>query len=262
MEKNYHKAYYHLERSHWWFKARLEILDSLLKKKIIKSNLSNLNILNAGIATGATTTMLEKYGNVTSLEYDKDCCDFLKDVVKMDVVNGSLTELPFEDACFDLVCAFDVIEHIEDDKLAAKEIMRVLKDEGYFYLTVPAYNFLWSQHDEINHHYRRYTLDNLYKVFEEGQITPIFKTYFNFFLFPPILAARITSRLRDKLSGKQVQQSAGSDFKIFNENDALNRLLFRLFKSENFFLKRNISFPFGVSILIIGVKSPDRTTVM
>jgi ubiquinone/menaquinone biosynthesis C-methylase UbiE len=70
-------------------------------------------------------------------------------------------ELPFKDEEFDLICAFDVIEHVEDDLLGIREMKRVCKNEGLMVLTVPAYMFLWSHHDEVNQHYRRYTLKNL-----------------------------------------------------------------------------------------------------
>ena len=256
MNKLYYKEYYQLERSHWWFKARLEILESLLKSKILRSNTQKLKILNAGVATGATTTMLEKYGMVTSLEYDKNCCTFLEHELKIEVVNASLTDLPFEDDSFDLVCAFDVIEHIEDDALAVKEIYRVLKKQGLVYLTVPAFHFLWSHHDVVNHHFRRYTLKGFLNLIFLENFEIVYKSYFNTFLFLPVFLAR---RIGKFLKTNTDKESSGSDFEKFKANSLVNRFLFYLFKTEQLFLTKNINFPFGVSALIIGVKETIRT---
>ena len=76
--------------------------------------------------------MLSKFGEVTSLEYDKYCCEFLKEKTGIEAINASLTELPFSDNSFDLVCAFDVIEHIEDHEKAVDEIFRVLKPKAKY----------------------------------------------------------------------------------------------------------------------------------
>ena len=92
MDKKFYQEYYTLEREGWWFKARLSILESHCKKLKIDSKIS---ILNVGAATGATSEMLSKFGEVTSLEYDKYCCEFLKEKTGIEAINASLTELPF-----------------------------------------------------------------------------------------------------------------------------------------------------------------------
>lgn len=251
MEQQYYREYYYLERNHWWFRARQEILEAMLVKKIVGSQKQHLRILNAGVATGATTTMLEKYGDVTSLEYDKDCCTFLQQELKMEVINASLTELPFDDDTFDIVCAFDVIEHIENDGLAVREIHRVLKKDGYVFLTVPAFNFLWSHHDEVNHHFRRYTGGQLKQLLTAQAIQTKHQTYFNSILFPPIFLIRILSRL---LPEKKNRETTGSDFEKFNSSTFINRFFYWLFKKEKTLLSRNWKFPFGVSLMLIGQK--------
>lgn len=251
MDQQYYKEYYHLERNHWWFRARLEILESMLVKKIAGNQERQLKILNAGVATGATTTMLEQYGTVTSLEYDKECCEFLRNDLNIEVINASLTNLPFEDQSFDLVCAFDVIEHIEDDQLAVREIHRVLKKEGFIFLTVPAFNFLWSHHDEVNHHFRRYTASQLNKIISSQKLQLLHQTYFNSILFPPIFLIRLLSKILPK---KKHTETTGSDFEKFNSSDFINRLLYWIFKKEKWLLDKNWKFPFGVSLLAIGQK--------
>ncbi len=249
MDKLYYKEYYKLEREHWWFKARLQILEKLIKKKIFKNQ--PLTILNAGAATGATSLMLKNYGKVKSLEYDKECADFLSEILEEEVSNASLTELPFEENTFDLVCAFDVIEHIEDDHKAVAESYKVIKENGYIFLTVPAFQELWSNHDEINHHYRRYRLKELINLVEKNGFEVVYSTYFNFILFMPIFIIRKLSKL---LPSKKEKESTGSDFEKFKSNKILDSILNRVLLSENHLLNLNLTLPFGVSALIIGIK--------
>ncbi len=254
MDKQYFHEYYYLERSHWWFQARNEIIESILNDKIIQSQGNKLKILNTGVATGATTKLLEKYGEVTSLEYDDEFCDFLRNEMNIDPVNSSLTYLPFGDSEFDLVCAFDVIEHVDDDEEAIKEVRRILKDHGSFFLTVPAYQFLWSHHDVVNHHFRRYTLKGLSKLVVNGGLKIDYKTYFNFILFPPVFLARLIFKLFGQTEKKTDNQNSGSDFQVLNSNKLVTKLLYSMFKSENYFLLKNVRFPFGVSIMMIASK--------
>ncbi len=254
MEKHYYKEYYHLERNHWWFKARLEILEAILRKQIL--NLQHTSdILNAGVATGATTTMLEKHANVTSLEYEAKCCQFLREQLKIEVTEGSLTELPYADQKFDLICAFDVIEHIEDHELAMKEANRVLKPGGKCFITVPAYMFLWSEHDVVNHHFRRYKIRELENLVEQAGFKVEFKSYFNALLFPPIAAARIPSRWFKNTKDKSEEAKNRSDFEKFKSEGFINKFFYSIFKSEKNYLAKKRRFPFGVSIVLIGSKT-------
>ena len=255
MDKQYYEEYYHLERSHWWFKARAKILKSQVGARAVRGK-KNLKILNAGVATGATSTMLEAFGEVTSVEMDPDCCQFLREKLNIEVVQASLTDLPFEDGSFDMVCAFDVIEHIEDDSAALQEINRVLKSHGTVCITVPAYNFLWSRHDEINHHYRRYTAFELRQKMRAELLKPGYFSYFNFFLFPPIALVRAMLNLMRRGKKRQPgdQETTGSDFEVAGKKGLLNTILYWVFLSENRLLSSGLRLPFGVSILCIGKK--------
>ncbi|MEM9680781.1 MAG: class I SAM-dependent methyltransferase, partial [Bacteroidota bacterium] len=237
------------EREHWWFRARLDILE-VFASKLNTELRKDPKILNAGAATGATSIMLKKYGDVLSLEYDKDCAAYLSEILNEKVLNDSLTDLPLDQESFDLVCAFDVIEHIEDHEKAVNEAYRVLKNSGYIFLTVPAFNTLWSSHDEINHHFRRYRLHELKRILKQNDFEIEYVSYFNFFLFFPILVVRLLSKALPK---KKASTRAGSDFEKFNSN-VLNKLFYRFFVSESVFLKRKIRLPFGVSAMIIGKK--------
>ncbi|MGH1338222.1 MAG: class I SAM-dependent methyltransferase [Aureispira sp.] len=256
MNKDYYKAYYHLEREHWWFKARLDILERLLENEILSQHQdkSTVKILNAGVATGATSLMLEKYAETVSLEYDKDCCVMLKELVGIEAVNASLTALPFEDNSFDLVCAFDVIEHIEDHETALAEINRVLKPNGQVFVTVPAFEFLWSSHDDINHHKRRYTAKNLASVVKGQQFDIQFISYFNSILFPLIAFARLFLNFLEKMKGKSKEKEPQSDFEKIQTGNFINKILYFIFRMERPWLSMRFKFPAGVSLVVIGKK--------
>ena len=153
-------------------------------------------------------------------------------------------------------CAFDVVEHIQDHHAALREIHRTLLPGGYVYITVPAFMIMWSQHDEINHHQRRYRMPELVQLLEKNGFEVTYRSYFNFWLFLPILFARLLSKLFAKAKGADT--NTGSDFETF-QNSPINTLFYRVFKSEKNLLRRNFSFPFGVSAMIIGRKSSTPT---
>ena len=250
MDSQYYKQYYHLEREHWWFTARLSILESKVKQLLAST--PNAKILNIGIATGATSIMLEKYGTVTSLEYDKDCCEFVRDRCQLEVIHGSMTELPFADEEFDLVCAFDVVEHIEDDTTAISELKRVMSKDGNYFLTVPAFMFLWSEHDEINHHFRRYTKANFKSLLESQHLKHKYTSYFNSLLFTPIAAVRILQNLFSKKE-KAVNEKK-SDFEGMNSSGLLNSILKGIFLLEKPLIRAGVPLPVGISVMAIGRK--------
>lgn len=245
MDKAYFKEYYINERKHWWFLARQKILESQVK--LVSQQREKLKILNVGIATGATTEMLSNYGEVTSIEFDEDCCRFVREELNIDVIHGSVLDIPFDENSFDLVCAFDVIEHVEDDKLAVKEMQRVCNAGGHVFVTVPAFMALWSDHDLINHHFRRYAKKQLVGLFKPNEHI-VYATYFNFFLFPLVYILRQLSKLT-----KKEEASPKSDFDKFKPG-LLNNMLQAIFSMERPWLKNRIKLPFGVSIMLIWKK--------
>jgi len=244
MDKIYYQEYFHLERNHWWFRARKAIINTLLKK-FVHGNQGN--VLNVGAATGETSNYLSAFGNVTSVEYEKDCCAFVKETLGLDFINASITELPFEENKFDLVTAFDVIEHVAEDQLAVNELFRVCKPGGIVAITVPAFEFLWSKHDDINHHQRRYTSRNLRKLFYVFNGKILFSSYFNTFLFLPVAITRLLARIFPFIVRRK---GSGSDFS-YSGGAVSTFLFFRMMKSEAFFLKNGISFPFGISLVLL-----------
>jgi SAM-dependent methyltransferase len=161
--------------------------------------------------------------------------------------------LPFKDCSFDLVCAFDVIEHLDDDSNALSEFYRVCCCGGHLMLTVPAYRFLWGQQDEISEHRRRYTSKELYQEIVDSGFIIKKLSYFNTFLFPLIAAIRLLRRLVPR-SAKPDRVKSDFTMKLPKK---INDLLSFAFAFEAFPL-RGLDFPFGISLLCIAEKGQEK----
>lgn len=243
MDRAYYKEYYRLERQHWWFTVREQIIVDRVKQYALGK--TPLRILNIGSATGRTSEALQPFGEVLSVEYDEECFLFCREELGLKVIQASITHLPLDSETFDLVCAFDVIEHVEHDALGVSEMVRVCKPGGTVFITVPALPVLWSHHDVINHHCRRYTKMHLSQLFGKREGTILKLTYFNTFLFLPIYLFR---RLQSMVKRKNPVTSS-SDFDLVT-SPVLNRTFKFIFSLERKLL-RHMSFPLGVSLMLI-----------
>lgn len=248
MHPDYYEEYYRNEREHWWFRARERILSAVVGRLLASRRLGRrASILNVGAATGRSSEWLGEHGDVCSLEYDQACCEATRARTGLPIVQGSVLDLPWPSDTFDLVCAFDVIEHVEDDALAVRELLRVLRPGGVVVVTVPAFAFLWSEHDDINQHFRRYSLPQLRALFANARI--ITSTYFNSVLFFPIAMHRIARNVARSLRGKSPAELT-SDF-ARSRYPFVGRVLEAVFAAERHAVTRNIRLPCGVSALLV-----------
>ena len=202
-------------------------------------------ILDIGSGAGGTLRELETYGPAVGVDISPravDCCRRRGCRRLVRVGEGSL---PFAAASFDLLIALDVIEHIGDDRAALKDYRRLLRPGGRLLLTVPAYRWLWSWHDQVNHHRRRYTRRSLGKVLAEAGLVEERLTYYCFLLFLPVALVRVLEKTLARLIGYRREELA---FRI--PPLPVNRLLTRLFAAERHWLRRR-GFPFGSSLLAL-----------
>ena len=227
-----------LQDGHWWFEGRRRILRTL----IVALDLPKpAQVLEVGCGPGGNLEMLKRYGEVTALEPDDASRAYAAERMGVRVEGGLLPDgLPFAPASFDLVCAFDVIEHVDEDAASVAALARLLKPGGYLATTVPGQPWMWSRHDELHHHKRRYRLSPYRAMFEAAGLTVLTASYFNTVLYAPIAAVRAL---------KRVTGSTAAD------DDAmppapLNRLLTGLFAAEGPWL-RHAPLPTGVSIVLI-----------
>lgn len=257
MDPAYYGEYFRNEREHWWFRARESILRGQVARARRQGRLGpRPRILNIGAATGRSSEWLAEFGDVTSLEYDADCCRLTRERTGLDVVEGSILALPWPDRSFDLTCAFDVIEHVEDQVTAAREMLRVTRPGGMLFVTVPAYRFLWSEHDEINHHVRRYTPGELRRLFADSEVGLC--CGFNSVLFAPIAAQRLLQRLvravRPRGDGPLRSDFTRSRFPL------VEPALEWMFRSERLWLDRGVGLPWGVSAMLVARRAPSASS--
>ena len=139
-----------------------------------------------------------------------------------------------DDEKFDIILMMDVLEHIENDKDTLLQIKSHLNEGGYLFLSVPAYQFLWSAHDEINMHYRRYSRPRIKFLMEKTGFRIVTVSYWNIFVFPVIALIRILRK--------------NSKVKIEKPNKAISFLLYNILLIENYLLKKT-DLPFGLSIV-------------
>ena len=247
MDISLYQDFYNLEEKHWWFFGRRRIVFSLLKQYLPNKN--QLKILDVGCGTGTTLRKLEKYGHATGVDISEEAVKFCKLRGCRNVHRVDEHDLFFEDYAFDVVVALDVIEHISDDCAALSEYYRVTKQDGILLLTVPAFGFLWGAHDEINHHKRRYIGNELKKKVEKTGFAVEKLTYFNTFLFPFVLLARMGQRVTKMVDDGHEPRS---DLKLHHWG--INSVLKTIFVLEEPLL-RKCDFPYGVSLLCVAKKN-------
>ena len=245
MEESMYDSFYKLEDKHWWFQARKEIVLKLIDKYFKKR--SDSRIFDIGCGTGKMLNQLSRYGKVWGIDDDIKAVKYSQNKApSATIILGSFPEAA-PDENFDLVTVFDVIEHIDNDLGALKKIKSILRPGGVLILTVPAYNFLWDNHDNMNYHKRRYIAKELKEKIHKAGLRPLKISYYNSFLFFPVVVFKITKKIFSK--SKRSSDLGKNLPPIF-----LNIILKAIFSSEKYFLPF-FSFPFGVSIIAVAEKS-------
>jgi len=241
VEKDLYQRFYEVEDAHWWFVARKAIILGLLDR-YLPMGLKGV-VLDAGCGTGGMLKDLEKYGRVIGSDLSEEAVKFCK-LRGYEIVQCSVLATPFRADCFDAILALDLIEHLDDDLAALRELYRICKVGGLLFVTVPAFQLLWSHHDEINHHKRRYTRYQLQERLRSAHFQVVRSSYFNCYLFPFMVAGR--------MFGKVVGQEPGLELSL--PSPVINGFLSRVFAAELPLLRR-IDLPFGGSILAIAKKT-------
>jgi SAM-dependent methyltransferase len=237
MDPSYYREMAAVEDRHWWFEARRRILGAVLDRLTLGPE---AEVLEVGCGTGGNLPMLARYGRLHACEPEADARALAEARGLATVAAGGLPDdLPFGGKPFDLIALLDVLEHVAADEASLAALHARLKPGGTLLVTVPAYRFLWSAHDEVNHHVRRYTRGDLVRKLRAAGFHVRRATYFNTLLFPVIATVRLAGRRAGK---------TGSDLAL--PGDALNSLLTRIFASERLVVPR-LSLPFGVSLLAV-----------
>ena len=232
-----------IEPDHWWFVGRRLLFADLIKGFDLPLG---AEILDVGTGTGTNLRLLRDLGfaHTTGVDRSPEAIRFCADKGLGIVRRGDICQLELPDRRFDLVLATDIIEHVDDDLAALRELRRVMRPGGYLLLTVPAFRLLWGLQDEVSHHKRRYTLRKLLKTLRIAELSPGEHFYFNYLLFLPILVARRLMRILK--------------LRIVSEGEVntewLNRMLMSVFRFD---VKTAplLRPPIGVSALVVAMRT-------
>jgi SAM-dependent methyltransferase len=186
------------EASHWWFWGK-----RLLMRRLLGSHLTRpgIRILDIGCGAGVNALELSAYGTVTASDRSLDALAFVRSRGVPLVVAAEAPLLPFGDGAFDIVTAYDVVEHVEDDRAFLLELARVLAPGGALALHVPAWPSLWSRHDVVLEHKRRYTRRALRELLAASGLELETLGWSSFTIFAPTAALRWTRRLFGSTTG-------------------------------------------------------------
>lgn len=182
------------DSTHWWYRARRDILADYLTR--YGDLPADARILEIGCGTGHNLPMLARFGAVEAIEIDPAARAIAALRLGRPVGDAPLPALPgMERGAYDLVAVLDVIEHIEDDVAALAAIRSLLAPGGKVLIAVPAHQWMWSAHDVVNHHHRRYSRKTLDAAIRAGGLVAERTTWFNSLLFPLAAGARVLGRL-------------------------------------------------------------------
>ncbi len=232
MKKSYVEEYDSLSETHWWWISR----NNFVLNKLSSLILSNLEILDVGCGSGTLSKELLRFGVLTAIEPDPDLYQKIK-IVPADIQNCDLFAFKtFKN--FDLIVMLDVLEHISDDIAAIQKLATLLKPNGLVFLNVPAYNSLWSRHDELNYHYRRYHREELEAKFSNQG----FKILECRYTFASLFFLKKIFLLIEKYQGNPKQ--------TIRIPKSLNKLLIHYFELENLI----VNCKFGSSVFLVAKK--------
>ena len=238
MERHLYDDMYRLEKDNWWYKGKRDLFEQLINGRQFS------RALDMGCGVGSNIPVLNAHADtVVGIDNSENAIRYCKQKGYNNVLLGNATALPFPDHSFDLIVCSDVLEHVDDQK-ALSEIRRVLKKDGIFLFSVPAFPHLWSRYDTLSYHLRRYRRKPLRKLLE-NYLTVQYLGYWNFFSYLPCL---IVYNLQ-KLKKQEIHINNLTLVPKF-----LNALLYLCISLETKVFQK-IRFPFGVSL--VGICSKE-----
>ena len=243
MEEIVYHTNFQLENTYWWFIARNRIVMELLNKFVKIDPASQ--VLDVGCGTGGfTKKLLEQYDTI-GLDTSPLAIEYCKQREIEKLFLGPLNEFPTENYRIQAITILDVIEHIESDEAIVQQLYDTLPHNGWLVATVPAYKWLWSEHDVLHKHYRRYTKKEFVTLLRKHNFEIEFASYFNSLLFGLSAVNRIFGNLFHKKNEPVAPVDPVPPF--------LDKIFKSVFQSEKNLLP-HIKFPFGLSILVIAKK--------
>lgn len=240
------------EARSFWCRTRNRVVMQVFRR--FTDRTQPLDVLDIGCGIGGVVGALRKLPNLrlTGSEVYLQGLRYARArLPDVDFIQLDATNIPFREA-FDVISAFDVIEHIPDDELVMRQIHGALRSKGLFIITVPQYQWMWSPLDEIVHHKRRYSRRDLIGKLRRSGFDVVYVSSFVTTLFPLMMLSRIRDRRRSL---------SMNTFKDFSDSVKVSRPLNALFdwimRIDEALLRLRVSLPFGGSLLVVArSKSP------
>jgi SAM-dependent methyltransferase len=238
------------DERHWWYRGRRRVLNAVLDQIPLRPG---ARLLDAGCGSGRELDELAPRGRACGVDLSPYSVACARARGHEEVEEAAVERMPFEDGAFDLVTCLDVIEHTPDDRATLAELRRVTRPGGVLVVTVPAYQSLWSAHDEINGHFRRYRCGTLRAAAGETGWTVVRDTHFNAALLAPAAAIRLARRGRRGRRG--TDRDGGAEGKERSElaltPPALDGLLELPLRAEARMIGRGRRIGAGLSLLAV-----------
>ncbi len=245
-KSEFYSEYAHLEESHFWFRTRSQLIIWALQKYCPDLH----SFFEVGCGTGYVLANIASAFPAAELCGSEMFTSGLRFAAArlpaVEFIQIDARHIPYVDE-FDVVGAFDVLEHIEEDASVLTEMSRALKSDGVMLLTVPQHSWLWSEVDVHSCHIRRYSASELHRKVEHAGFTILFSTSFVSTLLPAMIASRA-------LRMKRASDSATSATAELSLPSIMNKCFYLLLRLELFIVKLGGSFPVGGSRLVVAKK--------
>jgi 2-polyprenyl-3-methyl-5-hydroxy-6-metoxy-1,4-benzoquinol methylase len=239
MDVRYSAVYPDLYRYHWWWRVRERMLISTLRQVAPPPPAS---ILDVGCGGGLFFGELQQFGQVTGIEADPASVG-QDNPWAHSIVRGELDDSYIPPAPFDLILMLDVLEHVPNVPKILANVARILAVDGRVVVTVPAFEWLWTSHDDMNHHVKRYTADDVRSTLQASGLA-VFETRY---LFQSLVLPKLAVRLSEA-TGLRRPDVPGIP------GPAVSAVLQRWFWAEYRWLGR---LPFGTSVLAVAGLPPQ-----
>lgn len=237
MQKQAFQTLRNLEQS-WWHQGRMDAVYFAMKKVLGQRTFTA--VLDVGAGYGGMSAFLSNFGTVDAVEQNDDARTICA-TRGYRTTYTNLADAPTN--TYDLVATFDVIEHVQDDAMFIANIRDSLVTDGVLVATVPAFSFLWSEHDIVHEHYRRHTVRSMCALLEKDFIVRYAK-YWNTTLFFPAVCMRL------------MHQSGTSTLKLPR---MINQMLCTLLYMEACMLPHVWTLP-GTGLVVIAQKKPSKSS--
>jgi len=250
MRHDLYEDLYVKEQDYWWHVGKRAIVYSLLNKYLpCNKSREERRALDLGCGAGLNLDHLSEYAQPVGTDFSEEALKFCRARGHKLIAKADAALLPFPDREFDIITALDVIEHLDDDLVALRELKRTMRKGGLLIISVPAYPGLWSYWDDILGHRRRYTVSAMREVVEKSGLRVRKVSYSNSLILAPTVAVRFVKSLRHKAAERN-GFGAEPETDFMPVPGPVNDLLIKYYMWEARTLKRR-RLPFGLSVVCV-----------